>query len=53
MMMVTLKQSAFLVFWDLIPIYLSRNAGTGVHNRGTAPLTLGNGGHRCPYIKAS
>ena len=22
-------QSAFLVFWDLIPIYLSRAAGTG------------------------
>jgi len=31
-------QSAFLVFWDLKPIYLSRDAGTGVHDGGTNPL---------------
>jgi len=41
MRMVTLKfVVAFLVFWDLIPIYLSRNAGTVVHDGGTAPLSL-------------
>jgi len=33
-------QNAFLVFWDLIPIYLSKDAGTGVHDGGTAPLAL-------------
>jgi len=33
-------QSAFLVFWDLIPNYLSRDAGKGVHDGGTAPLAL-------------
>jgi len=33
-------QSAFLVFWDLIPIYLSRAAGTGVHDGGTTPLAF-------------
>jgi len=32
--------SAFLVFWDLIPIYVSRDAGTGVNDGGTAPCTL-------------
>jgi len=29
-------QSAFLMFWDLIPIYLSRDAGTGLHSGCTA-----------------
>jgi len=33
-------QSAFLVFWDLIQVYLSRDAGTGVHDGGTTPLSL-------------
>jgi len=30
-------QGAFLVFWDLISIYLSRDAGTGVHDGGHCP----------------
>jgi len=38
-------QSGFMVFWGLIPLYLSRDAGTGVHDRGTAPLALRNGVH--------
>jgi len=33
-------QSAFLVLWDLIQIYLSRDAATGVHDGRTAPLAL-------------
>jgi len=33
-------QNAFLVFWDLIPIHLSRDAGTGLHDGGDAPLAL-------------
>jgi len=37
-------QSAFLVFWDLISIYLNRDSGTGVHDGGTAPLPFGMGG---------
>jgi len=32
------QQRVFLVFWDLIPIYLSRDAGAGVHDGGTALL---------------
>jgi len=32
--------SAFLFFWDLIPIYLSRDAATGVRDGGTAPLAV-------------
>jgi len=31
-------QSVFLVFWNLIPIHLSRDAGTGVHDGVTALL---------------
>jgi len=46
-------QSVFLVFWDLIPIHFSRDAGTGVHDGGTAPLPFEMGGHRCLYITAS
>jgi len=36
-------QSTFLVFWDLIPIYLSRDAGTGGHDGASAllPFELG------------
>jgi len=37
-------QSAFLVFWDLIPIHLSKDAWTGVHDGGTAPLAFWNEG---------
>jgi len=33
-------QRAFLVFWDLIPIYISRDTGTGVHGGGTASLAF-------------
>ena len=37
-------QSAFLVFWDLIPIYLSRDAGTGVHGGALNHLPFEIGG---------
>jgi len=33
-------QSAFLVFWDLILIYLGRDAGTWVHDGSTAYFSL-------------
>jgi len=36
-------QNAFLVFWDLIPIHLSRDAGTGLHDGGNATLNGGTG----------
>ena len=38
-------QSMFLVFWHLIPIHLSRDAGTGVRGRSTAPLPFERGGN--------
>ena len=37
-------QSAFLVFWNLISIYLSRDSGTRVNDGGTAPLPVETGG---------
>jgi len=33
-------QSAFLVLRHMIPIYLSREAGTGLHDGSTAPLAF-------------
>jgi len=37
-------QSAFLFFCDLIPIYLSRDTGTGVHDGALPPLLFEMGG---------
>ena len=37
-------QSAFLVLWDWIPIYLSRDSRTGVHDGGISPLPFEMGG---------